>query len=363
MATTRSVKTIGFLDGGLSSLLEQQVGQLHPKLWSAALLAEQEGNKHIKQAHQAFLAGGANIITTVSYQATTQGLMEHLQLSEQEAETAIINSVKLGREAIAEKPLRDDAIINVSHRATQEQSHQKSTSMEASSPVETWLLQQIASKRTLVAASIGPYGAFLADGSEYRGGYAVEPLDDFHASKARLLARAAPDLLAFETIPQLSEAMIIAQMMARELPDFPYWLSFQCQDEHRTAAGDDIVESTTKLVSMWDESRAGHLIGVGVNCMSPAIAAALVANLSRAVGARPLAILCYPNKGEEWDAKTKQWGQAPKGDAADVTSNTWLQQLLQAGCTIVGGCCRVWPEDIASIVKNYEAISQSNDVA
>ncbi|EGD77570.1 homocysteine methyltransferase [Salpingoeca rosetta] len=435
------------LDGGLSSLLELERGPLHPTLWSAALLVastggqgkeageragkdghnnddddddddDDDGTSHVFSdtnhravidAHRAFLEAGADILTTVSYQGTVAGFKRDMGLSEEEASHAIALSVTLARTAIHEhqqaqqQQQQQQHIERDKHSSSSSQAPRTLSSSWASSrhlllhppphgtqqhPQEQQHEQQHEQQqeqqpRPLVAASIGPYGAFLADGSEYRGGYDAERLAQFHHEKALILWRARPDVLAFETIPQASEALAIVGMMQETLPEAPYWLSFQCCDAHRLASGDDVTAAVASLVTAFDEQRAGSLIGIGVNCISPAIAAPLVTAIARCVGRRRLHVLCYPNKGEAWDADTRTWGPIPTADVGDgdgvggfgnggdggdvgdggdggdgdtagpcaLTSRAWVRRIKAAGCTVVGGCCRVFPADLAQMVR------------
>ncbi len=65
-------------------------------------------------------------------------------------------------------------------------------------------------------------------------------------------------------------------------------------------------------------------------------------------------VLCYANSGEAWDAQAKAW---LPGTAAE----SWLQQTqaaVAAGASIVGGCCRVHPADIAELVRWVQHTNQ-----
>jgi homocysteine S-methyltransferase len=86
--------------------------------------------------------------------------------------------------------------------------------------------------RPLIAGSVGPYGAYLHDGSEYNGYYTdrtpSEVLKNYHKSKIAALVEAGVDLLAIETIPSKKEAEIIVEII-KEFPNIKAWLSFSCQ--------------------------------------------------------------------------------------------------------------------------------------
>jgi len=191
--------------------------------------------------------------------------------------------------------------------------------------------------RPLVAASIGPYGAYLANGSEYSGNYglSVEELMDFHRPRVAILAESDVDLLAFETIPCLDEARAIVQLLA-EFPHCSAWLAFSCCDGHHTCHG----ESITQCASLAGSS--AQIVSVGVNCTAPRFIESLVRD---AHGATEKPIVVYPNSGESWDADARKWisGSAEVGIASGV------YKWHAAGARLIGGCCRTTPDDIAQM--------------
>jgi len=60
-----------------------------------------------------------------------------------------------------------------------------------------------------------------------------------------------------------------------------------------------------------------------------------------AVAGKPIVV--YPNSGEAWDAVGRRWTGTPGIATDDVAA--WIA----AGARLVGGCCRVGPEQIAAI--------------
>jgi len=196
--------------------------------------------------------------------------------------------------------------------------------------------------RPLVAASVGPYGAMLADGSEYRGNYGIDAhrLRDFHRPRIALLADSGADLLAFETIPSLGEALALAALL-EEFPGNFAWMSFACRDGEYTCEGQEIGECAARL------SEYPQIAAIGVNCTAPEHVPALLARL-RASSSKPL--LAYPNSGERYDASDKRWhGAAPYPDFA-AAARLWYD----AGARLIGGCCRTSPRDIRAI-RAWEA--------
>ncbi len=277
------------LDGGLATWLEAAGHDLRDRLWSARLLADDPAA--IIGAHRDFAAAGARMITTASYQATVEGFVRAGH-DRARAEALIRSSVELVRTAIGDRP--------------------------------RW-----------IAASVGPYGATLADGSEYRGDYGLShgELVAFHRPRLELLASAGPDVLALETIPDVREAR--ALLDALDGLGIPAWLSYTI-DGDRTRAGQRLDEAFGIAADREE------IIAVGVNCCSPADATAAVAVAARESG-RPVVV--YPNSGERWDAVRRAW--IPAGDAADFAA--LAQRWIADGARLLGGCCRVTPREIATI--------------
>lgn len=271
------------LDGGLATELERRGADLSSSLWSARLLRDDPGE--IVDAHRAFVEAGAEVVTSASYQASFEGLGD-------DAELLMRLSVRLAREA-----------------------------------APRW-----------VAASIGPYGAMLADGSEYRGDYglSVSELRLWHRRRLAVLADAGADVLAVETIPCLAEVEAVCAELAAL--DVPAWVSVTCAGE-RTRAGEPAAEA----FAIAAECRP--VIAVGVNCTEPADVAALVSSAARS--GKPVVV--YPNGGEAWDAKQRRW--VGPGQFTPDTVPDWIA----GGARLVGGCCRVRPEDIAAIATHVRA--------
>lgn len=286
------------LDGGLSNQLQAAGHDLSDELWSARLLRDDP--EAIIAAHIAYFAAGASVATTASYQATFEGFGRRGS-SHREATELLRRSVRLGREAAI-----------------------RSLAAGAGAKRPLW-----------VAASAGPYGAMLADGSEYRGRYGltVRELERFHRPRLEVLAEAGPDVLALETVPDVDEAE--ALLRAIDHLGVPAWLSFNIEGG-RTRAGQP-VEEAFALAAGVDE-----VIAVGVNCCAPEDAADAVAAAAQITG-KPVVV--YPNSGEAWDAETRSWRGPPTFDPARVAA--WQA----AGARLIGGCCRVGPPQIRELAR------------
>lgn len=288
------------LDGGLATELERRGHDLSDDLWSARLLRDDP--QALVETHLAFFRAGAQVATTASYQASFEGFAAQ-GLSRAESAALMRASVTLARRAadLADAELGDGV-------------------------------------RRKVAASVGPYGAVLADGSEYSGDYGLtdRALRDFHGPRLEVLASAGADLLAVETIPSAQEAAVLMGLLD-EL-ELPAWLSVTCEDASHTRRGDDVRD----LFAM----ARGHdrLVAVGVNCTAPEHVETLVAT---AAGASGKPVVAYPNSGESWDGARRRW--AGDGVGVDpVAARRWVA----AGAHWVGGCCRVSSDDIARLAAD-----------
>jgi homocysteine S-methyltransferase len=281
-------------DGGLATELEALGNDLADWLWSARLLMD--APEKVKDAHLAFFRAGAVIATSASYQASFEGFARR-GIGRREAAGLMRRSVDLARAARAE--MAGDGRVR-------------------------W-----------VAASVGPYGAALADGSEYRGRYgrSVRELAAWHRPRLEVLAEAGPDVLALETVPDTDEAE--ALMAAIAGLGLPAWLSYSIAGE-RTRAGQSLADAFAVAAD------APEVVAVGVNCCVPSDVPTAVA-LAREVTGKP--VIVYPNSGEEWDARRRAWTGQSRYSAAQP------RQWIAAGASIVGGCCRVRPTDITAIAQ------------
>ena len=189
----------------------------------------------------------------------------------------------------------------------------------------------------LVAASVGPYGATLHDGSEYRGRYGVDHgfLVDFHRERLDVLVAARPDLLAIETVPDLDEARAVVEALAAY--DVPAWLSFSCADDATTCAGQPIEEAASLVAA------APSLAAIGVNCTKPEHVGGLVARIRAAEPELPVVV--YPNAGRVWDGVASVW----LGDGTDVLPEPAVRDWFGSGVSLVGGCCGLGPTAVASV--------------
>jgi homocysteine S-methyltransferase len=286
------------LDGGLATELEARGFDLKHKLWSAKILLEYP--QAIIDAHLAYLRAGAQCIISASYQVSVPGFLQ-LGLSRQQAEDTLKLSVELAQQA-----------------------------------VEQFCDQSEPATRPRVAASVGPYGAFLADGSEYHGNYGVpeQELLEFHRQRLEILSATGADYLACETIPSMPEARVLNSLLAGQ--DKPAWVSFSCRDGAHMNDGHLLSEAG----ELFKDNPV--VFALGINCTSPEHINPLIDTLKAHTQKD---IVVYPNSGECFHADTKTWhGTADPAECATAALG-WRTH----GATIIGGCCRMGPEHIRAI--------------
>lgn len=288
------------LDGGLGSELDRRGEDISSTLWSAELLINNP--QAIAEVHRAYLDAGAQCITSASYQASIAGFAS-IGVSAQHTRDLFHCSIEIARQECDEFLSRNPAC----------------------------------GYQPMVAASVGPYGAFLADGSEYTGNYRVEDrtLVDFHRQRLEWLDQAGADVLACETIPSLQEASVLCELL--KTVNTPAWISFSCQNDHLLNDGSSIAEATALF------ERHPKVVALGVNCSAPQTIVALIGRIKSELPGK--AIVVYPNSGEHYDADTKTWHGVETPLECAAAARTWFD----AGASIIGGCCRMGPAHIAAI--------------
>jgi homocysteine S-methyltransferase len=294
------LKDVRVLDGGMASELEYLGARIDGPLWSAHVL--EEAPEKIVAVHRTYIAAGADCIETSSYQVSRRGYAE-IGLEPARADAALLRSVALAREAAAAFPER----------------------------------------RVVIAASLGPFGAVLHNGSEYHGNYELSHAErvEFHRERIDVLARAAgteaPDVLAFETLPSLDEARAIGEALA-PWPELAAWFSFTCIDREHVAHGERLSDCAALAEEL------PQTIAIGVNCTLPSLIPSLIRELR---GATDEAVVVYPNSGEGWDAARRCW----TGTSDPAGFGAMAREWFAAGARLVGGCCRTRPEHIRLVAS------------
>lgn len=290
------------LDGGLATELERRGADLRDALWSARVLVEDPDR--IVEVHRAYIDAGSDVVIGASYQASFEGLAA--RGFGRDASTALFRrSVELARIAVENRDV-------------------------------------------LVAASIGPYGAVLANGAEYTGDYGLgganaarSALRAFHLPRAEALASAEPDLLAVETIPSVVEAEALVEVVGA-LDAVPAWITFSCRDGQHLNDGTTIEEAVSIVAA------SPHVVAVGVNCTPPSFVPELI---GRASAVTSKTLVAYPNRGGTWDATTKTW----TGDGVPGGFGPLALDLRAAGARVIGGCCGTGPSDVEAIAASLRS--------
>lgn len=288
------------LDGALATELEARGCTLADRLWSAKVLVENP--EAIREVHLDYFRAGAQCAITASYQATPAGLVAR-GFDETQSKALIGKSVELARKAR-----------------------------------EAYLAENPQAGTLLVAGSVGPYGAFLADGSEYRGDYlrSREEFQAFHRPRVEALLDAGADLLACETMPNFVEIKALAELL-KSWPRARAWFSFTLRDSEHLSDGTPLREVVAFL------SHFPQVVAIGVNCIALENTTAALQHLQELTS---LPLVVYPNSGEHYDPVSKRWHQ--HGECSARLAD-YLPQWLAAGARLIGGCCRTTPEDIAAI--------------
>ena len=293
------------LDGALGTELERQGYDVSGRLWSAKYLLE---NPQIIQGlHEDYVRAGSDIITTSSYQASIPAFVEE-GLSLDKAHEIFKETVLLAQAAV--KNVWQGLSLDEQQRSY-----------------------------PLIAGSVGPYAAYLADGSEYTGAYHLSEAEfqEFHRPRIQALLDAGCDLLALETIPNGAETEALVHLLSEEFSQVETYLSFTAQTVSAISDG-TLIEEVGRLAQS-----SPQVLAVGFNCTAPHLIAPLLEKLKQ-VCDKPL--LAYPNSGEVYNVATNTWQDKPEQQLCLTDySQLWKKQGVQ----LFGGCCRTRPEDIRQL--------------
>ncbi|MCT4461477.1 homocysteine S-methyltransferase [Lactiplantibacillus plantarum] len=284
-------------DGAMATELEKRGVATNSALWSATAMLDHPDA--IQAVHQSYLDAGAKIMTTNTYQANVPAF--------EQAGIAAAQARQLIQQA-----------VTIAH-----------TARDASHVTDA-----------VIAGSIGPYGAYLADGSEYTGAYQLTPsaYQDFHRERLALIMAAGVDVLALETMPRLDEVQALVQLITTTWPQQPYWVSFSIKDPQTLCDGTSLA-----VAAKWVAAQP-NVVAVGVNCTTLENIAPALTTLKAAVA---VPLIVYPNSGDQYDPVTKTWQET----YLSHQFASFVPQWLAAGTRIIGGCCRTTPKDIATVAR------------
>ncbi|MEJ6348901.1 homocysteine S-methyltransferase [Holzapfeliella sp. He02] len=287
------------IDGAMSLGLEERQVNLNNKLWTASAIDYYP--EKIKDVHQAYFDAGANIAIVSTYQASVQGYLDQ-GYSVDQAKTLIKRAVQLADEA-----------------------------RQASDSTQPKFL----------AGAVGPYGAYLADGSEYRGDYALsdEAYREFHRDRLDVLIAEGCDLLAIETMPNYQEIKVILELL-KELPEISVWVTCTLKDAKTLSDGTPFEQ----VQALLEENN--QVIAYGANCIAPELVTSFLKQV------QPTAqkdLVIYPNSGASYSPEVKEWDKAPH---SQQTFNTYTKQWHEQGAKWIGGCCCTSEPEVRAIVSS-----------
>lgn len=291
------------IDGALATELQQRGCDLNDPLWSAKILIEQP--ELISAVHYDYFVAGADCVITASYQASPLGFAKR-GLSKEQSIALIKSSVELAKQAKIKY---------------QQMTHNH--------------------RPLVIAGSVGPYGAYLADGSEYTGDYNINDTEmvDFHYDRIKALIDAGVDILACETMPSFSEIKIVANIIT-QFSNTPCWFSFTLKDSHHLSDGTPLEQVINFLESN------EQVIAIGINCIALEKVTDALATLNKLTN-KPL--IAYPNSGEHYNPENKTWQLANHQDTLCNQLANWQKN----GAKLIGGCCRTTPLDIKKMAQNF----------
>lgn len=302
-------ENIHVLDGSMAATLKEQGIDSTGELWTAQALSD--NIEAVYDAHYSYLAAGAQMILTDTYQANLQAF-EKAGHSKQQAENLVGMAVLVAQKA------RDD-------------------------------YEEQTGKHALVAASIGPYGAYLADGSEYRGDYLLNDAQylNFHLPRLTAVLAQTPDCLALETHPKLSEPLALLRWLEKNVPQMPVYVSFTLRDEMTLSDGTELKRAVAAI------SKFEQVFAIGVNCIVPELVSGALKVMRQATTKK---LIVYPNLGAQYDPETKTWAKSEQ--QLDFTQLT--EKWYQAGASIIGGCCMTTSPQISQIATYFEQYQKEN---
>lgn len=295
------------LDGAMADELQRQGIDLNSKLWTASALIDQE--EKVYHAHLNYFKAGANIVITDTYQANLPAF-EKAGYSQKQAEEFIKKAVRIAKQA------RDD--------------YERQTEIH-----------------NYVAGTVGPYGAYLADGNEYRGDYELSPQEylDFHLPRLRLILAEKPDLIALETQPKLTETQVLLDWLTQHVPEVPVYVSFTLKDKTTISDGTSLAHAA-QVVDKYKQ-----VVGIGINCVAPNLVTPALELLSKNT-IKPLVV--YPNQGASYNPEIKEWEEVKEHFDFSKLTKTWYEK----GARLIGGCCTTGPKEVKQISTTLNQLKE-----
>jgi len=288
-------KPLWILDGGTGRELARIGAPFAQPEWSALALIE--APDFVRRVHQAYVAAGADIITTNSY--------------------AVV-PFHIGAERFA---ARGGELAGLAGRIARE-------------------VADAAERRVLVAGSLPPVGG------SYRPD--LVDLDRARAVLTVLIAALAPsvDHWQAETLSSLAEARLVAELIAPT--GKPLWLSFTLEDE--APAGEPRLRSGETVAAAAELARTLGAQALLFNCSQPEVMAGAV-QVAQAELGETLRIGVYANAFPPMtaDAEANSGLDEIRADLTPEGYARFASAWVGQGASIIGGCCGIGPEHIAQL--------------
>lgn len=322
------------LDGALGTQLESIIpndSEIQPKndpLWSTKVLMTQP--KLIERIHYQYLQSGSDIIMTSTYQASCAGLIKYANSYTDEVAHVWERSVDMANNAIRRHKLENNT-------------------------------KPIRNRDPIICGSVGPYGAFLANGAEYTGEYGMisnEELEKHHFKLLQFLIL-HPDvkLIAIETIPNFREFKVLVNLLTKLLslhgPNQKFYLSINVRNESEMCDGTPVEKVMNylnfKMKTMGILQR--NIFAIGYNCVDYHLVTSLIDNLTM-FNEFHIPMIVYPNLGYVYSTKHEEYIAYQDTNELELMILDWLKR----GVKIIGGCCGSGPQEIekiSEVVNNY----------
>lgn len=347
------------VDGGMGTELGKclDLEKLHPHLWSTGALLGDATRQLVANVHASFIAAGAQMIVTATYQLSSQSLAE------------------------SAPPEKYNSVAAVVELAIQTAKNARANNKNSGGSNAT----------VMIAGSIGPIGSTIAGGKEYTGDYSSIGIGDqnldesasakmaaYHAERlTALLSSPDVDCILLETMPRLDEVLVVLQLVAAAADGKkPVVVSFMTNENGiETAHGENLQSAYRFIVE-----RFPFVCAVGVNCRSTATCSTVFEKsflpcfavwrelaTSSIASVPPVAFWLNPNSGERYvegkwvaaaaAADEKEEDNVSVASPASSSLVAWfagsilMKHLVSEKDlrVMIGGCCRTAPNDIAAL--------------
>lgn len=307
-------------DGALGTQLEALILSDDPHsvkglpLWSTNALIH--APQLITQIHRSYLDVGADMLVTATYQALLPTLAKYGHMDLAQSRDIWHRAVECAQKARAAAP----------------------------------------GSGAFIAGSIGPYGAFLANGAEYSGDYGAvsrHQLKDYHREMVRFYTESAVDAIAFETIPNMLEVEALVELLEEMYTagfHKEYYLSFSCKDAAHLVDGTPLHQVVQYITTRAPSVALSSLVGLGCNCVPFEIVEGFIESINRSceeLAVPPVPLLVYPNLG--FDPETT--ANYAFRSATDNWALSITQWARHNNVRVIGGCCSTGPLEIGVIRK------------